>query len=89
MVRKVKVPERPQDCKTLLEKVGYSNMVREQFESIPFDAPPSAHSDLLDKYPFDPARPWSHPEWAAGVLRTEAEKQRVQGRAKRRMLRGQ
>jgi hypothetical protein len=86
---KRKVPERPEDCKTTLDKVEYSNMIREKWESIPYDAPPSAISDLLDKYPFDPTMPHTHPEWSAQYARSELEKRRMQGRAKRRLLRGQ
>jgi hypothetical protein len=75
---KRKIPERPQDCVTINDKVAYSNMVRELWENIPYDAPPSGVSDLLDKYPFDPAYPWSHPEWSANYARIELKKQRAQ-----------
>jgi hypothetical protein len=87
MVRKVKVPARPQDCKTVAEKVAYSNMIHERWESIDYDAPPSEILDF-DKFPMDdPSMPWTHPEWSANYARTELDKLRM-GRAKRRLLRG-
>jgi hypothetical protein len=82
---KRKMPERPEDCKTLLQKIAFSNMVRELWESIPYDAPPSAIGDLLDKFPYNPDYPWSHPEWSAYYARTEIQKQREQ----RRMIKQQ
>jgi hypothetical protein len=75
-MRKQRIPKTAVDCVSLQDKIAYRQMLRAKWEAIPFDAPPSAISDLLDKYPYDPAYPHSHPEWAAGVLRSEAEKRR-------------
>jgi hypothetical protein len=75
MARKVKVPERPEDCKTLLEKIAYSNAMRERWESVDPDAPPSE----IFKFPMpDPAYPWAHPEWAAHYAQAELKNRREQ-----------
>ena len=83
MSKRHKAPERPQDCVTLADKIAFSDMMRERWQSIPYDAPPDAILDF-DKYPmFDYLRyPFAHPEWSINHARSEREKMR----AKRRML---
>jgi hypothetical protein len=72
---KRKVPERPQDCVTLLQKIAFSNAMRKKWESVDPDAPPSE----IFNFPMpDPAYPWSHPEWATQTAqrRTKRGKRR-------------
>jgi hypothetical protein len=60
--RKVEAPDRPEDCVSIAQKVAFSLMVREKFEALAND-PWSAPSDLgvlMDRYPHDPAMPWTH-----------------------------
>jgi hypothetical protein len=78
--KKHKQPEilqRPEDCKTIEQKLAYSSMMRERWESIEYDEPPSAILDF-DRFPMpDPSMPWTHPEWAAHY--TRARKKRNNG----------
>lgn len=90
MSKKRKVPERPEDCVTIADKVAFSNMMRERYDKLAeYDSKPSDILDFDRFPPLDPRYPWMHPEWAADFSRSEREKARVLGqRAKRRMLNG-
>jgi hypothetical protein len=82
--KKPKIPQRPEDCKTIEQKLAYSTMLRERWESIGYDEPPSAILDF-DRFPMpDPSMPWTNPEWAAHYTRAEEEKQRALKRERRR-----
>ena len=79
--RKVEAPERPEDCHTIAQKVAYSMRLREIYEEQVcgpgWSSPPSALSDFLDRYPYDPAMPWTHPAWAEEWARAERAKREI------------
>jgi hypothetical protein len=80
-----KVPARPQDCHTIQQKLDYSTMIRSKWDALADCwAPPSAMGKLLDEFPYDPAYPHSHPEWAAMYTRAQAEKERALKRQNKR-----
>jgi hypothetical protein len=77
VMAKRKVPERAKDCKTLAEKIAFSQMVRSKWEALngnPWSCPSDIDA-IVDTYD-DPDCPWSHPEWASHCIRAEEEKQR-------------
>lgn len=76
---KFKVPERAEDCKTIREKVAYSMMVREQYETIvcSHNSLPSDLGVFQDRFPYDPAMPWSSPEFASDWARAERERRAI------------
>lgn len=77
--RKVEAPERPEDCHTIAQKVAYSMRLREIYEATvcAFDAPPSALSDFLDRYPYNRRYPWTGPEFAEEWSKKERAKRAI------------
>jgi hypothetical protein len=76
--RKVEVPQRARDCKTLAEKVAFSMMVGEEWQKMrenPSFAPSDIHS-VIDRFD-DPDCPWSRPDWAAEWARAERTKREI------------
>jgi hypothetical protein len=77
--RKVEAPERPEDCHSTAQKVAYSMRLREIYEEQVCgpNSPPSALSDFLDRYPYNPAMPWRHPAWAEEWARRERARREI------------
>jgi hypothetical protein len=67
------VPQRPEDCKTIRQKVAFSMGLKEIYEEQVccggWNSPPSAVSDFYDAHPVIESMPWTSPnfaeEWAA------------------------
>jgi hypothetical protein len=79
MAKKVEPPDNPADCHSTAQRVAYSLMIRETFEALadnPWSAP-SDLGDLMDRYPYDPAMPWTSPTWAEDWARAERAKREI------------
>ena len=74
------------DVKTHEDKLRYSRMMYRRWEEIGENESPGALLDF-ERFPEQTAE-WQHPEWHIMIGRAERERLRLQGRAKRRMLRG-
>jgi hypothetical protein len=80
--RKVEAPDDPAACITISQQVAYSLRLREIYEKQVlgpgWSSPPSALSDFYDAHPYDPAMPWTHPEWAEEWARKERSRRAIE-----------
>jgi hypothetical protein len=65
--RKVEPPDDPAACITISQQVAYSLRLRQLYEEQVcgpgWSSPPSALSDFYDAHPYDPAMPWTSPQF--------------------------
>ena len=76
-MRKRKPDIRREDVKTEADKIAYSRMMYERWESTPDNAPPSYIIDNAHLFPLK-SEPWHSPEYWITVARTEEQKQRAE-----------
>ena len=68
-MRKRKPDIRREDVRTEADKIAYSRMMYDRWESIPYDAPPSYVIDNAYLFPLE-TEPWHSPEyWIAADSR--------------------
>ena len=79
MAKKHKPDIRREDVRTEADKIAYSRMMYERWESIPYDAPPSYIIDNAHLFPLE-TEPWHSSEY--WIMRAKAERER------RRLLNG-
>ena len=83
-MRKNRKPDiRREDVKTEADKIAYSRMMYDRWESIPDDALPSYIIDNAHLFPLE-SEPWHSPEYWIMVAKADAEKERLWKREKRR-----
>lgn len=67
---------RREDVKTEADKIAYSRMMYERWESIPDNAPPSYIIDNAHLFPLE-SEPWHSAWYHIEVARAQREKQRL------------
>jgi hypothetical protein len=75
-MRKRKPDIRREDVKTEADKIAYSRMMYDRWESIPYDAPPSYIIDNAHLFPLE-TEPWHSGEYWIAAARAEEQKQRA------------